>query len=138
MRPAILTGSAIALFATLAWSGAEAQQGSIVGTWGVGVQGKNVRISITLQLLPTGQFQQDMQNGNTACMHSIAAGDYGLVQQPDVYRFNITRQEPRTDCSGNPITAQAGWTAQLQLVDGDTLNWHDEETGNSVRFHRLQ
>ncbi len=117
---------------------ATAQQSAVVGAWEATVPGQTFPIAIRLQILPTGQFQQDLQSGVGACRHSMAVGTYSLLQSPDVYRFNITEQEPKVDCLGNRIAPQTGWTARMRLIDASTLNWDDMETGKSLNLRRVR
>lgn len=129
---------AIAVLGSIAGGIAFAQQPSIVGTWGTTLQGSILPISVTIRLLPTGQFEQDMQSGTSPCLHTVTVGNYGLVQQPDTYHFDVTGQEPSIDCTGHQVVPQTGWSARLQLVDANTLGWYDLLTGGSATFRRLQ
>jgi hypothetical protein len=134
----LVTAAAMFLSMCLAGGFALAQQSDVVGTWGARVPGQTFPITITLQILPTGQFQQDLQSGSDACGHSMVVGTYSLLQSPDVYRFKITGQQPTVDCLGNPIVPQLGWTARMRRIDAYTLTWDDMETGNSLNLRRLQ
>src|ERR1700741_3805974 len=92
--------------AWLATAGALGQQDALVSTWTARVPGQPFPIEIRLQILPAGQFQQDLQSGSDACGHVMTVGKYRLLQSPNTYRFDISDQVPKIDCLGHPIVQQ--------------------------------